>query len=85
MDEPTPTPTTEREAHERATLAELALADGWTGWHNRIYDVPTATDWLCDTSHQVKDWVLVNSILRDLVTGSISIADARRDLERVLS
>ena len=79
------TTTTDREAHERATLAELALADGWTGWHGRIGDVPTATDWLCAAANQITAWTNVNSILSELVAGSISIADARRDLGRVLS
>lgn len=85
MDDTTTTTTTDRDTHERATLAELALADGWTGWAGRIGDVPTTTDWLCAASHKIKAWTVVNSILREVVAGSISIADARRDLGRVLS
>lgn len=85
MDDTTTTTTTEREAQERATLAELALADGWTGWAGRIGDVPTTTDWLCAGANQITAWGAVNSILSELVAGSISIADARRDLGRVLS
>ena len=84
------TPTTDRDmTHPRAqelyALDDLALADEWVGAEGHIGDVRSAARWLCECAYQPDDCATVTDILSRYVAGDISIADARAELDRVLS